>query len=307
MGHEGLFFSSEKKTLSTTRKSFCISPGWLFISPWLVGFLVFNAAPFIASFYLSFCRYDVISSPSWIGLTNYRQLFFHDPLFVKALYNTIFYIIFALPLSMIAGISLALLLNSNIKGISIYRTIFFLPYIVPLVASTILWIWILNPKIGLINTLLAQIGIPGPPWLASPAWSKPALILMSVWGVGGSMIIYLAGLKDIPETLYEAALVDGANRWQKMIHITLPMLTPVIFFNLVMGLIASFQYFSQAYIMTQGGPADSTLFYCLYLFNRAFFYLNMGYASAMAWILFVIVLLVTIFVFRSHTKWVHYE
>lgn len=284
-----------------------LSPGWLFIFPWLLGFLVFSVIPFLGSLYLSFCRYDILSSPRFIGLSNYRQLFFHDPLFWKALYNTLFYTVFAVPLSIFTGIALALLLNTNIRGISLYRTIFFLPYIVPIVASSILWVWILNPQIGLINTLLAHIGISGPPWLASTAWSKPSLIIMAVWGVGGSMIIYLAGLKDIPETLYEAAIVDGANRWHKMIHITLPMLTPVIFFNLVMGLIGSFQYFSQAYIMTLGGPADSTLFYCLYLFNRAFLYLNMGYASAMAWILFVMVLIVTIFVFRSHTRWVHYE
>ena len=300
-------FPATLKRRQSAPKPLRLSPGWLFISPWLLGFLVFSAVPFIGSLYLSFCRYDILSSPRWVGLTNFRQLFFHDPLFWKALYNTLLYTVFAVPLSIVTGVALALLLNANVRGISLYRTIFFLPSIVPMVATSILWIWILNPQIGLINTLLAQIGISGPPWLASAAWSKPSLVIMAVWGVGGSMVIYLAGLKDIPVTLYEAAIVDGANRWHKMIHITLPMLTPVIFFNLVMGLIGSFQYFSQAYIMTRGGPADSTLFYCLYLFNRAFLYLNMGYASAMAWILFALVLIVTIFVFRSHTKWVHYE
>ncbi len=306
MTEKSQLFLEKRKKLSSL-KSIRISPGWFFISPWLLGFLIFSAFPFIGSFYLSFCRYDILSSPQWVGFANYKQLFFHDPLFWKALYNTLIYTAFAVPLAITAGVGLALLLNTNIKGLSIYRTIFFLPSIVPMVASTILWIWILNPQMGLINTLLAQIGISGPPWLQSASWSKPSLIIMAVWGVGGSMVIYLAGLKDIPESLYEAAIVDGANRWQQMIHITLPMLTPVIFFNLVMGLIHSFQYFSQAYIMTSGGPADSTLFYCLYLFNRAFLYLNMGYASAMAWILFVIVLVITAFVFRSHTRWVHYE
>ena len=221
--------------------------------------------------------------------------------------NTFYYALFAIPLTIVAGVGLALLLNMNILGISVYRTVFFLPSIVPVVASSILWLWILNPQIGLVNVALSWFGITGPTWLGSTAWAKPALILMSLWSVGGSMVIYLAGLKDIPLHLYESALVDGANLWQRTRHITLPMLTPVIFFNLVMGLIGAFQYFTQAYIMTGGGPEDSTLFYCLYLFSRAWAYLDMGYASAMAWILFVVVLGITALVVRSHGRWVHYD
>ena len=284
-----------------------ISPGWWFISPWLFGFVFLTALPFLASLYLSFCQYDVISPPRWIGLSNYENLFLHDPLFWKSIWNTFVYAVFALPLGTVAGIALALLLSLDLRGMSIYRTIFFLPSIVPLVATSLLWVWILNPQIGLINNLLEMVGISGPPWLVSPVWSKPALILMSIWGVGGSMIIYLAGIKDIPTFLHEAALVDGANTWQRTWHITLPMLTPVIFFNLVMGMIGAFQYFTQAFIMTSGGPQESTNFYCLYLFQRAFLYLNVGYSSAMAWILFVIVLVVTTALMKTHTKWVHYE
>ena len=284
-----------------------INPGYLFISPWLIGFALFTAFPFVASLYLSFCSYDVLSPPRWVGLTNYRDLLANDPLFAKSLWNTLLYAAFSIPLCVAAGIGLALLLDMNLRGMSIYRTIFFLPSIVPMVASSMLWLWILNPKIGLVNGLLAQVGVTGPAWLASAAWSKPSLILMSVWGVGGSMIIYLAGLKDIPIHLYEAALVDGANTYQRVRHITLPMLTPVIFFNVVMSIIGSFQYFTQAYVMTAGGPEDSTLFYALYLFNRAFQYMNMGYASAMAWVLLLVVLGATLLVFRTHKKWVHYE
>lgn len=281
--------------------------GWLFIMPWLIGFLLFTVFPFIASLYLSFCSYDVLSAPRWIGLANYRDLLLNDPLFYKALYNTLCYAVFSIPLGVAAGIGLALLLDMNLRGISIYRTIFFLPSIVPVVAASMLWLWILNPQIGLVNGLLAHIGIKGPAWLGSASWSKTSLIVMSIWGVGGAMIIYLAGLKDIPLHLYEAALVDGANTWQRVRHITLPMLTPVIFFNVVMSVIGSFQYFTQAYVMTGGGPEDSTLFYALCLFNRAFSYLNMGYASAMAWILLVIVFAATLLIFRTHRRWVHYE
>lgn len=281
--------------------------GWFFISPWLIGFVLFMAVPFIASLYLSFCSYDIISPPKWVGLANYRELFTEDPLFWKALYNTFFYAVFAVPLGIVAGVALALLLNVELKGVAIYRTMFFIPSIVPLVASSILWIWLFNPQIGLINSMLEWFGIIGPTWLSSTDWSKPALILMSLWSVGGSMVIYLAGLKNVPAELYEASVIDGCGIWDRTRHITLPLITPVIFFNLMMGLIGAFQYFTQAYIMTMGGPEDSTLFYGLYLFQRAWSYLDMGYASAMAWILFVIILGFALAVFKSHTKWVHYD
>lgn len=280
--------------------------GWLFISPVVVGLLVFTLYPLLASIYLSCCDYDIFTSPHWVGWQNYRTMFTQDPLFWKALTNVLFYTALAVPLGIVFGVTLALLLDARIVGQSIYRTLFFLPSIVPVVASSVLWMWLLNPEHGLVNSLLSVFGVQGPTWLNSVRWSKPSLVFMGLWGVGGSMIIYLAGLKDIPRGLYEAALVDGASLAQRVRHITLPMLTPVIFFNLVMGFIGAFQYFTQAFIMTSGGPLDSTLFYALYLFYRAFQYLNMGYASAMALVLFVIVVGVTALLFKGQGRWVHY-
>lgn len=280
--------------------------GYAFISPWLIGFLVFTLAPFVSSVWLSFTRYDIMSPPEWIGTANYARLFTDDPLFWRAWVVTLKYAAVAIPLGIFAGVVLALLLNANIRGIAVYRTIFFLPSIVPAVASSVVFIWILNPQIGLVNGILKGFGIVGPAWLADTKWAFPSLVLMSLWGVGGSMVIYLAGLKDIPVHLYEAATLDGANGWQRMRRITLPMLTPVIFFNLVMGVIGAFQYFTQAFIVTQGGPEDSTLFYALYLFNRAWRYFDMGYASAMAWILFLVIMVCTALLFKTQRRWVHY-
>jgi multiple sugar transport system permease protein len=263
----------------------------------------------VVSIYLSFTRYEVVTAPQWLGLANYRNLLGDDPLFWKALWITVKYALVAVPVGIVAGVGLALLLNLRVAGMSIYRTIFYLPAIVPVVATSVVFVWLLNPQIGLVNQLLQAFGLAPkdcPAWLQSTNWALWSLVFMSLWGVGGSMIIYLAGLKDIPETLYEAAAIDGANAWQRTIHITLPMLTPVIFFNLVMGVIGAFQYFTQAYIMTEGGPEDSTHFYALYLFNRAWRYLDMGYASAMAWILFLIVMVLTIVIFKTHRRWVHY-
>jgi len=280
--------------------------GYAFISPWLAGFLVFTAVPFLVSVYLSFTRYDVVSSPVWVGLANYRKLLSEDPLFWKSLWITFKYSLVAVPVGIVAGVALALLLNLEIGGISVYRTVFYIPSIVPVVATSVVFVWILNPQIGLVNGLLRRFDIIGPAWLQDTKWAFWSLVFMSLWGVGGSMIIYLAGLKDIPLTLYEAAIIDGAGAWQRTRHVTLPMITPVIFFNLIMGVIGSFQYFTQAFIMTQGGPEDSTNFYALYLFNRAWRYLDMGYASAMAWILFVIVMVFTVLIFRTHHRWVHY-
>jgi len=280
--------------------------GFAFISPWLVGFIVFAAMPFLASIYFSFTRYDIVSAPVWVGSANYERLLTGDPLFWKSLGITFKYALVAVPVGIVAGVGLALLLNLEIAGISLYRTVFFIPSIVPVVATSVVFVWILNPQIGLVNGILDRFGITGPAWLQDTRWAFRSLVFMSLWAVGGSMIIYLAGLKDIPATLYEASLIDGAGAWQRTRHVTLPMLTPVIFFNLVMGVIGSFQYFTQAYIMTQGGPDDSTHFYALYLFNRAWRYLDMGYASAMAWILFVVVMVFTVLIFRTHRRWVHY-
>ncbi|MBS4200468.1 sugar ABC transporter permease [Bacillus sp. FJAT-49732] len=257
------------------------------------------------SLFYSFTDYDIIQKPTWVGFKNFTELM-HDELFWKSLYNTFYYTLFSCPLGVVVGVGIALLLNLKVKGMAIYRTIFYLPSIVPFVASSILWLWLLDPQFGVINALLENLGIPGPGWLVDPQWSKPALILMGLWGVGGPMIIYLAALQDIPNDLYESADIDGATWWQKILFITIPMLTPVILFNLIMGLIGSFQYFTQAYIMTRGGPNDSTLFYALYLYNNAFSYFHMGYASAMAWILFAIVMSVTLLIFKSSARWVYY-
>ncbi|HWD41152.1 MAG TPA: sugar ABC transporter permease [Fimbriimonas sp.] len=280
--------------------------GYAFVSPWIAGFLLFTAWPFCRSIYLSFTSYDVVTPPKWIGLVNYHVLANEDPLFWKTALNTLKYAVIAVPLGVVAGVGLALLLNSKIRGISIYRTLFFLPSIVPTVATSAVFMWILNPQIGLVNGLLGRIGITGPAWLADSKWAFWSLILLGLWGVGGSMVIYLAGLKDIPVHLYEAATIDGAGAWTRATRITLPSLTPVIFFNLVMGVIGAFQYFTPAYIMTQGGPEDSTRFYALYLFDRAFRYLDMGYASAMAWVLFAGIVVITWLLFRTQRRWVHY-
>lgn len=280
--------------------------GYAFISPWIVGFTVFTVFPFLASIYLSFTHYNILSAPQWTGLSNYERLFYEDPLFWKSLWVTLKYTVVAVPLMVGVGVALAMLLNAEIAGMSVYRTVFYIPSIVPLVATSVVFVWILNPQIGLVNTLLGTVGIVGPAWLQDPRWAFWALVLMSLWTAGGSMIIYLAGLKNVPRSLYEAALIDGANAFQRARHITLPMLSPVIFFTLVMGVIGSFQYFTQAFIMTKGGPENSTHFYALYLFNRAWRYLDMGYASAMAWVLFVMIMALTLIIFGTHGRWVHY-
>jgi len=280
--------------------------GYAFIAPWLAGFVLFTAWPFLRSIQLSFTRFDIVTPPRWVGAANYHVLLTQDELFWKASLVTLKYAGVAVPLGIVAGVALALLLNCDVRGISVFRTLFYLPSIVPAVATSVIFMWILNPQIGLVNRILAVFGITGPAWLSDVHWAFWSLVLMSLWGVGGSMIIYLAGLKDIPAHLYEAAVIDGAGPWQRMTRITLPMLTPVIFFNLVMGVIQAFQYFTQAYIMTGGGPQDSTRFYALYLFDRAFRYLDMGYASAMAWVLFLVIVVLTGLLFRTQGRWVHY-
>ncbi|NLJ68219.1 MAG: sugar ABC transporter permease [Firmicutes bacterium] len=277
-----------------------------FISPWIIGFICFTGGPIIASLYFSLTNYTLLSSPHYIGLGNYTALF-NDPLFSTSLYNTFYYTVFFVPLGIIFSFMLALLLNQKVGGLAAYRTVYYLPSIVPAVANSILWIWLLNPQWGLINTVLRMVGIEGPGWLTSEVWSKPAIILMSLWGVGSWVIIFLAGLQGVPEQYYEAAEVDGATTLARFFHITLPLMTPTIFFTLITGIIGALQVFTQAYIMTNGGPVNSTLFYSLYLFRNAFNYLKMGYAAAMAWILFVIILILTIIQFRLAQRWVFYE
>jgi multiple sugar transport system permease protein len=280
--------------------------GILCALPWIVGFVIFTGGPMLFSIVMSFCDYDVIKPPRFVGLDNYAWMFQKDGLFGKSLHNTAFMVV-GIPVGMALSLSMALLLNLNVRGIAVWRTFFYLPAIVPLVAGSILWIWIFNPQGGLINKSLEMIGVAGPKWLGDENWAKPSLILMGLWGAGGGMIIWLAGLKGINQALYEAAAVDGAGPWQRFLHVTIPQLTPYIFFNLVMGLIHTFQIFGQAFIMTQGGPANSTLFYVYHLFNNAFRYGRMGYASAMAWVLFVILLVLTIVNLRLQKHWVYYE
>jgi multiple sugar transport system permease protein len=282
--------------------------GLLFASPWIVGFLTFTVYPVILSFYYSLHVYTVFGRPmQWVGLENYVELLTQDELFWASLYNTLFMVVFGIPFHIGLAILMALLLNMNLRGLSIYRTIFYLPTIVPVVATSILWMWVFNPEYGLINAVLAEFGIHGPGWLTDPDLAKPSLILMGAWTIGGTLVIFLAGLQDISRQLYEAAMIDGAGTLHQVRHITLPMLSPVIFFNVVVSVIGGFQIFTQSFIMTNGGPLDATLFYALYLYQNAFRYFNMPYASAMAWILFLIVIAATLIVFRSSARLVYYE
>ena len=267
--------------------------GWLFVSPWLAGFFVFTLYPILASLYYSFCDYSVLRPPVYIGLTNYRDLW-NDEVFWIALGNTAIYALFALPLGTLMALTLALLLNTKVRGMTIYRTIFFVPSLVPMVALAVLWQWIFNGQYGVLNDLLAKVGVKGPNWLGDPAWAKWALIVLAVWGVGHAMVIYLAGLQDAPEELYEAAELDGAGWWSRTRNVTLPMLSPVILFNVIMGIIGTLQVFTVPYVISPAGsPARSIYFYSMYLFDNAFIYHKMGYACAMGWIMFLAIFLVS--------------
>ena len=299
--------------------------GLLFIAPWLTGFVLLTLYPFVASLYWSFCRYDLLSPPRWIGTEHYRRLaaeIASGAEFGQALWNTCYYAALVVPGSVVCGVGLATLLVARVRGQAAYRTLFFLPSIVPAVATSILWMWLLDPKRGLVNRLLAVLGVE-PNWLNSSAeafhpsgWiagvaglgSKDALALMSLWGIGNFIIIYMAALENIPRQLYEAAELDGAGRWSKFRHVTVPQLTPVIFFNMVMGVVAAVQYFTQAYVVSggTGGPEGSTRVLALHVFLWAFKYLEAGYASAAAWLLFAVVVVITLLLFRSSRHWVHY-
>lgn len=279
--------------------------GLAFISPWLIGFAAFTLVPIALSFYFSFCDYSLVQSPVFRGAENYRQLS-ADPLFWRALGNTFYYAALALPAGMTVALALAMLLNTRVSGQSIYRTLIFLPSLVPIVASSMVWLWFFNTRLGLLNLLLGRIGVHDPPgWLSDSHWAMPSLALMSLWGVGHTVVIYLAGLQDVPTELYEAAELDGAGAMRKLWHVTLPAISPVILFNLIIGIIGTLQVFAQPYIITRGGPARATYFYTMYLVENAFKYLKMGYASAMAWILFLIILILTGLAFWSSKHWVH--
>jgi multiple sugar transport system permease protein len=280
--------------------------GFLFILPALLGFVVFVAGPILASLYFSLTEFKIISAPRWIGMQNYVQLA-SDPLFWQSLKVTILYALLSLPVSLALSLGLAVLMNQKLKAIAFWRTVYYLPAVISGVAVAVLWRWILNPEFGLLNVLLQYLGVRGPNWLQDVRTALPSLVMISLWAVGGSMVIYLSGLQGIPTELYEAAEIDGATSWRRFWHITLPLLSPVIFFNVVIGLIGTFQWFTEPFIMTHGGPEQSTLSYMLNLYNNAFQFFKMGYASALAWVLFVLVLLLTIAVFRSSPMWVHYE
>ncbi|MFD1675557.1 carbohydrate ABC transporter permease [Alicyclobacillus fodiniaquatilis] len=279
---------------------------YLLISPWIVGVLAFILGPMVRSLYLSFTNDDLLSPPRWVGLLNYKTML-HDPLFWQSLKVTFVYSIIAVPAGLVASLAIALLLNNAVVGMRWFRTIFYLPSILPGIAVMILWVYIFNPNLGLLNSILSDFGIHGPQWIFSSRWALPSLIIMSLWTAGGNMLIWLAGLKGVPEYLYEAASLDGAGTWAKFRHVTIPMITPTIFFNLIMGLIGALQTFSQGYVMTNGGPLNSTLFFNLFLFNNAFDNFRMGYASALAWVLFIIIMVFSLIVIRSSSAWVYYE
>lgn len=281
--------------------------GILMAMPWIIGFLLFTAGPMIASLYYGVTSWDIISKPKFVGFTNFVQMFTEDDLFYKSLSVTLRYTLTSAPLHVILGFILAVLLNSNVRGKTFFRSIFYLPSILPLVASAILWSWIFNPEFGLINFVLSHFGIKGPGWLTSEQWALPAIVIMNLQFVGFSMVLFLAGLQRVPVELVEAAQLDGANRLQLTRHITIPMISPVIFLVIIININNSFQTFTQSYIMTNGGPANSTLFYMLHLYNNAFRYFKMGYASALAWVLFLIIMVVTILQFKLQNLWVYTE
>ena len=283
--------------------------GYLFIAPWILGFIIFIVGPMLASLYFSFTQYSFPLTPRWIGLGNYIQAFSKDELFPTSLWNTVYYVGLSVPLGVLLSLALALLMDRNIPGRPIWRTIYYLPSIVPTVAAAFLFLYIFQPDYGLINGWLWRLfAIEGPGWFISRVWVKPTLILLSLWAAGGpTMIIILAGLQGIPGELYDAAEVDGAGRWQKFLNITLPMLSPTLFFVSVTGLIGAFKIFSAAYVSTGGGPFYGSYFYVLHLFTQAFRHWNLGYASALAWILFVIILILTLVQFKLAGRWVYYE
>ena len=280
--------------------------GYLFVSPFLLGVLFWVLYPAGMSAWLTFQQWDLITPSKFVGFGNFQTMF-SDKLFWQAIKVTSIYTLVSVPLGMVVSFSMALLINTKVRGIALFRTIYYLPSIVPAVANAVLWAWILNTDFGLLNAVLNFFGIPKVAWLQKPEYALPALILMSLWGVGQSMIIYLAGLQGIDEVYYEAAKIDGAGRWAQMVHVTIPMMSSVIFFNLILGIIGSFQVFTAGYLITSGGPQNATLFYVLHLYRVGFRYFKMGYAAALSWVLFFIILFFTVLVFRTVGRKVHYQ
>lgn len=301
--------SQQKKTKWPKKKKKDAIWGLLFVSPFIIGFAVFMLGPMLFSFYGSFTNYNLTSKMDFIELNNFIRMFTQDELFLTSLYNTVYYVVFNVPLTAIGSVLLAVLLNRRIRGISVFRTIFYLPAILSGVAVYVLWMQLLSPSSGLVNSMLALVGINGPAWLFDPNWTKPALILMRLWSVGGSMLLYLATLQNVPQQLYESAEIDGANAFQRFRNITLPMITPIIFYDIVTSTIGAFQIFQEAYVMTESGtagPANSLLFYNFHMWNKAFVAYDMGYAMAMSMVLFVIVLILTFINLKLAPRWVHY-
>lgn len=281
--------------------------GYVFISPWLIAFLLFDALPIISGFYHSFTNWNALGQAQWIGFDNYVEAVTRDRLFWRSVTNTLYFIGASVPLGIVLAFVLALMLNANVRGQGAYRTIYYLPSVVPTVAAVIIWVFIFETRRGILNRGLELVGLPPIRWLSDPNWAMPALIIMSLWGFGATMIIFLAGLQGIPQELYEAAEVDGAHSLQRLFRITIPLMTPSIFFTLIMNLVGAFQAFNNAFIMTGGGPNNATLLYMLNIYNHAFSYFRMGYASALAVMLFIVVFGVTVIVYRTSDRWVYYN
>ncbi|HWO53422.1 MAG TPA: sugar ABC transporter permease [Paenibacillus cookii] len=288
--------------------------GLVFASPWIIGFLVFTVYPFFSSLYFSLTEYDLFNPPRWVGIDNYKAIM-EDRNFYKSITNTLFMAFISVPITLFSSLLIAMLLNFKVRGINYYRTMFYLPAVIPGVASALLWTWMLNPDFGLVNIFLRWVGLPDPAWLLDPRFTKPSLVLMGLWGSGAGALIFLAALQGVPQTYYEAAQVDGANWWHRFWKITVPALSPIILFQLIMGLIGAFQIFTESYILaggkagsgsSLGGPGQSLLFYAVNLYQEAFIHLKMGYASALAWILFIIVMLITLLVLKTSKRWVYY-
>lgn len=281
--------------------------GILFALPAILGFIIFVAGPMFASLIFSMTDWNIGSDMRFTGLENYRTMTAEDPLFSKSLFVTLYYTIGSVPLGIMAAFLIAMLLNQKVKGLAIFRTVYYLPVLVPSIANSMLWLWLFNPDFGLFNSMLRSVGLPGSQWIYSETAAIPSLILMSTWGVGNAAVIFLAGLQGVPGHLYEAVEVDGGGALRKFWHVTLPSMTPTIFFNVIMGMIGTLQVFDQAYVMTNGGPNNATLFYIFYLYRKAFSEAQMGYAAALAWVLFLIIMALTALVFRSSRFWVYYE
>jgi multiple sugar transport system permease protein len=295
-------------TITRSRRRHRTRLGLLFVSPWILGFLAFYLYPFFATLYYSFTNFTGVGNPKLTGFANYTALF-HDGLFRTALFNTFYYTAFEVPLSTAVAIGLAMLLNMDVRGRAFYRTLFYIPSIVPIVASSIIFVWIFQPSFGVVNSLLLGLHIHGPAWFFSIAWSKPSFILLGLWGLGQPMVIYLAALQGVPTEMYEVASLEGAGPFQRLRYVTLPMISPVILFNVVLALVLSIQYFTQAQIIENpaGSPGTSTMFFVIYYYQQAFTYLHLGYASAMAFLLFVLVMIITVVLLRSSSGWVYYE